>query len=165
MYRIARLAELLNVSTVRIHEQLILHKDDLAPHCTKVNGVTHVTDQGLLLLKHVLEEERLAAERLSFEAAEPGPEEPAEGGLSLTDRRELELLNLRDRINQSRSELHRLNLESRKLDDAIQHYMTLLKEDFNRRIRQEDQLEGALRLKVTRETGVSQIGFFSGGDK
>lgn len=165
MYRIARLAELLDVTTVQIHEKLILHKSEIAPHCHKQNGVTEVSEQGLLLLKHIFEEERQAEAHLVFEDLPLTLETEDPGSLSDMDKRELELLNLRDRINQSRGELHRLNLESRKLDEAIQHYMKLLKEDFNRRIRQEDQLEGALRLQGEEGSQNSQIGFFSGGRK
>lgn len=167
MYRIAKLAELLNVTTVQIHEKLILHKTELAPHSHKESGVTVLSDSGLLILKHVFEEEQLlAAKQAAYEetALKSTPED-IPGALSEIDRRELELLNLKDRVNQSRSELHRLNMESRKLDEAILHYMGILKEDFDRRIRQEDQLEGALRLHKQTESAASQIGFFSGSGR
>jgi hypothetical protein len=75
------------------------------------------------------------------------------------------MLNLKDRINQHRSELHRLNIESRRLDDAIFHYMDQLKEDFDLRIRQEDQVEGMIRQHQQRGPISSQIGFFSGYEK
>ncbi len=169
MYRIAKLAEILNVATVRIHEKLILYKTELSEHTHKEKGVTYISDQGLLILKHAFEEERLAAAKLTYttgerdEAADLKREQ--EGSLSEMDRRELELLNLKDRINQSRSELHRLNLESRKLDEAITHYMGILKEDMDKRIREEDQLEGTLRLRKQAESVGSQIEFFSGNDR
>lgn len=169
MYRIAKLAEILNVATVQIHEKLILYKEELSEHTYKEKGVTHISDQGLLILKHAFEEERIAASRLTYTARERDSDADSkreqEGSLSEMDRRELELLNLKDRINQSRSELHRLNLESRKLDEAIAHYMGILKEDMDKRIREEDQLEGRLRLRKQTESAGSQIEFFSGSGR
>lgn len=167
MYRIARLAELLNVSTVQIHEKLILFKTELSPYSHKENGVTVISDPGLLILKHVFEEELLAMTKLNYDEklAETDNCESMQGSLSEIDRRELELLNLKDRLNQNRSELHRLNMESRKLDEAISHYMTILKEDFDKRIHQEDQLEGTIRLQRQTESASSQIGFFSGSGR
>ncbi len=167
MHRIARLAELLNVSTVQIHEKLIIHKLELAPFTHKENGVTVISDSGLLILKHVFEEEQLAMAKLPYtvEAIDEDSSEDFCGSLSEIDRRELELLNLKDRLNQSRSELHRLNMESRKLDDAILHYMQILKEDLDRRIRQEDELEGTMRLQKQNESPPSQIGFFPGAGR
>jgi len=167
VYRIAKLAELLNVATVQIHEKLIMHKAELSPYCHKENGITVISDPGLLILNHVFEEERLALSQLSYniEPAETDGNEDSEGALSEIDRRELELLNLKDRLNHNRSELHRLNLDSRKLDEAILHYMNILKEDFDKRIRQEDQLEGSIRLQKQTESASSQIGFFSSSSR
>lgn len=163
MYRIAKLAELLNVSTVQIHEKLIAFREELAPFCHKEKGITLVSDPGLLQLKHIFEKESLekAQNEPPSSAPEESVEEEATGALSEIDRRELELLNLKDRLNQSRSELHRLNLESRKLDEALLHYMNILKEDLDKRIRQEDQLEGLIRLQKRSESSTSQIEFFA----
>jgi len=167
VYRIGKLAELLNVSTVQIHEKLIAYRGELSPYSHKENGITLISDPGLLILKHVFEEEQQAKTQLIFDAAESGTNSPEEvpGALSEIDRRELELLNLKDRLNQSRSELHRLNMESRKLDEALMHYMNILKEDLDKRIRQEDQLEGSIRLQKRTESATSQIGFFSGSNR
>lgn len=167
MYRIARLAELLNVTTVQIHEKLILFRSELSPHSHKENGITEINDSGLLILKHIFEAERLNAAALIYDtdSDETISSGNVSGSLSETDRRELELLNLKDRVNQNRSELHRLNMESRKLDDAISHYMNILKEDFDKRMIQEDQLEGIIRLQKQNEAESSQIGFFSGSNR
>ncbi len=167
MYRIAKLAELLGVRTVQIHEKLILHRGELAPFSYKEKGVTMISDPGLLILKHAFEAERLEAEKLTYSAVPGEPDSRADdsGSLSELDRRELELLNLKDRLNQSRNELYRLNMESKRLDEAISHYMCILKDDFDKRIREEDQLEGMLRLKKQTESAASQIGFFSGNGK
>lgn len=167
MYRIAKLAEMLNVATVQIHEKLILYKSELSSHICKENGVTFISDQGLLILKHAFEAEKLESEKLTYttEAGKAEHRGEPEGALSEMDRRELELLSLKDRLNQSRSELHRLNIESKKLDEAIFHYMSTLKEDMDKRIREEDQLEGMLRLRKQTESAGSQIGFFSGNSR
>lgn len=167
MYRIAKLAEILNVTTVQIHEKLILYKSELSPYTHKEQGITVLSDQGLLILKRAFEEERIASAKLTFTALADDYEQQqeAEGSLSEVDRRELELLSLKDRINQNRSELHRLNLESRKLDEAISHYMNILKEDMDKRIREEDQLEGILRLRKKTESAAAQIEFFSGNGR
>lgn len=167
MYRIAKLAEILNVTTVKIHEKLILYKSELSSHTCKENGVTLISDQGLLILKHAFEEEKIEASKLTYSAqtGEFEQRRESEGTLSEMDRRELELLSLKDRLNQSRSELHRLNIESKKLDEAIFHYMSTLKEDMDKRIREEDQLEGTLRLRKQTEAAGSQIGFFSGNNR
>lgn len=166
MYRIARLAELLNVTTVQIHEKLILFRSELAPHSHKENGITEIDDSGLLILKHIFDAERLNADALIYDTdSDETISSDSSGSLSDTDRRELELLNLKDRLNQNRSELHRLNMESRKLDDAISHYMNILKEDFDKRMIQEDKLEGIIRLQKQNEAGSSQIGFFSGSNR
>lgn len=163
MYRIAKLAELLNVTTVEIHEKLIVYRAELADYMQKENGIIQISDPGLLILKHVFEEEQLTRSKLPAEGTkDASPSEEISGSLSEIDRRELELLNLKDRLNQNRSELHRLNMESRKLDEAIMHYMNILKEDLDKRIRQEDQLEGSLRLQKQTESPASQIAFFSG---
>lgn len=165
MYRIARLAELLNVTTVQIHEKLILHKEELASCMEKENGITLVTDGGLLILKHIFEQERIEASSIIFDVEIPERLEEKSGSLSPMDKRELELLNLRDRISSTRSELHRLNIEGRKLDEAIAHYMSLLKEEISRRIREEDQLEGILRLQSEGNLSAGQMSLFSGGRK
>lgn len=166
MYRIAKLAELLNVSTVQIHEKLILYKAELAPYTHKESGVTHISDSGLLILKHVFEEEQLATTQLPYEEADKSDSpEDSSGSLSEIDRRELELLNLKDRLNQNRSELHRLNMESRKLDEAITHYMSMLKEDFDKRIRQEDQLEGFMRLQKQSQGSVNPMNHAPGSSR
>lgn len=166
MYRIAKLAELLNVTTVQIHEKLILYKAELAPYMHKESGITQMSDSGLLILKHVFEEEQLAITRLPYEDAEKSEaSEDSNGSLSEIDRRELELLNLKDRLNQNRSELHRLNMESRKLDEAITHYMSMLKEDFDKRIRQEDQLEGFMRLQKQSQGSVNPMNHAPGSSR
>lgn len=162
MYRIARLAELLDVSTVKIHEKLILLKSELAPHIHKEHGVTVLTESGLLVLKRAFDADRHATEILmQDEAISADQAQGEDGALSEIDRRELEMLNLKDKINQHRSELHRLNIESRRLDDAIVHYMDQLKEDLDLRIRQEDQVEGMIRHHQQRDAASSQIPFFS----
>lgn len=155
MYRISKLAELLGVSTVQIHEKLISGKEALSPYIDKQSGVTLLSEQGLLVLKRLFDAENREPIAETLRDSQPECPTPGQGApvseMTLWDQRELELLDIKDRLNQGRGELHRLNLEGRKLDDAISHYLNILQDDFDKRIRQEDQIEGAMRFQSNSE--------------
>lgn len=129
MYRIAKIAELLEVTTVQIHEKLVLFRRDMSDSIIKKSGLTYVDEKGLLFLKSVFENEKHEEEDTKVKE-EPIVEENAEEEVFLDEdeQREIDLLELKDQLNRAKSDLYKMEVESRKLDTAIEHYLNVLAE-------------------------------------
>jgi hypothetical protein len=143
MYRISQAAELLRVSTAEIHQHIISMGHELEPFIHRNRGIVMISEEGLGLIKAMLQnEDRMGPNRLDNSVTTEGQTRINE---SETIRSAGDIVRLGDLINQRKNELHRLTLESRRLDEALTHYLKVLKDDVDDRIRSEDEIEVLIR--------------------
>ncbi len=155
MYKIRRVAEMLEVSTIQVHEKLIDLKDSLGAHVHKKSGVTYIDDKGLLLIKRAFDlihaeepakdtEVDIIEESVEVEVSESNEvsDEVEITPVMLTEEEQSEkrVLDLKDDIGKYKTKLNKLDIELRKKDDAIKHYQEQLLKEMKQRTIAEDRL-------------------------
>jgi len=146
MYKIRQVAEILNVPTVQIHEKLIFLKNDLKGCIHKKNSITFIDEKGLVMIKKAFESEMIV------KVSEPESDELETQSVSMTDDEshklteientyDLKVIELREKIGHSKSQLNKLDIEIMRLNDAILHYHETLKEDIDIRLLKEEKWE------------------------
>lgn len=148
MYKISQVAEILNVPTVKIHEKLISLRKDLKECIHKKNSITYIDDKGLIIIKKAFESEVTdkvsVVDRTSEKKADELLESQEDATNELTEIEssyDLKVIELKEKIGQSKSQLSKLDIELKRMDDAIVHYQEILKDDMNWRIAAEKKLE------------------------
>lgn len=148
MYKIRQVAEILNVPTVRIHEKLILLRQDLKECIHKKNSITYIDDKGLVIIKKAFESEmheHLLDQEPSVDLVHESEEyEDVTGSSKLTDIEssyDMKVIELKEKIGHSKSAINKLDIELKRIDEAIIHYQQLLKDDIDWRIAAEEKLE------------------------
>lgn len=149
MYKISQVAEILNVPTIHIHEKLIFLKKDLKECIHKKSGITYIDDKGMVILKKAFESEISEkshvfddVKKLELLEIDSNNNDELTNKLSnLENTYDLKVLELKEKIGQSKSEISKLDFEIKRLDDAFNHYQAILKDDLEWRISEEDKLE------------------------
>jgi len=145
MYRISQAAEILKVSTAEIHQHIISMGYELEPFIHRDRGIVMISEDGLGLIKTVLQnEDRLQSER-SFVPLLGDEQVKRSKSSGERVRSSGDIVRIGDLINQRKNELHRLTIEGRRLDEALTHYLRVLKDDIDDRIRSEDEIEVLIR--------------------
>lgn len=146
MYKIRQVAEILNVSTVQVHEKLIFLKEDLKPYIHKLNSITHIDDKGLVLIKRAFESDDIKKSHSNNNSVDHlitdvDPLSITESELTpIENSYDMKVIELKEKIGHTKSIINKVDLEIKRIDDAINHYHTILEEDFEWRIAQERKL-------------------------
>lgn len=171
MYKISEAAGKLNVETYVIFEKLLTHAELLKNHTQKVHSVSYVDDQGITIIKALIDgkdEASILAEMNGYIMNER--EESSDDLVSVEaeiteldqdevvddieidehddwlDEEDFELIDqeknrLRSEVSRLRQELIQYDSELKRLDDAITNYQILMREDVDYLIQLEEQLE------------------------
>lgn len=149
MYKISQVAEILNVPTIHIHEKLIFLKKDLKECIHKKSGITYIDDKGMVVLKkafeseiseksHVFDDDKV----INVDEVDSNKKDIQTNKLSkIENTYDLKVLELKEKIGQSKSEISKLDFEIKRLDEAFYHYQSILKDDIEWRITEEDKIE------------------------
>ena len=122
MYKISQVAEILNVPTIHIHEKLIFLKKDLKECIHKKSGITHIDDKGMVILKKAFESEISEKSHVFDEVKkvdileiDSNDNEQLTNKLSnLENTYDLKVLELKEKIGQSKSEISKLDFEIKR---------------------------------------------------
>lgn len=172
LFKISEAAHKLNVETFVIFEKLLTHAELMKDHTEKIHSITYIDERGIDILKaliegktpddiSVLEEseeevsiqdqdqdkdlDNLPAEKEETYKSESTPSEDedwlTEDDLIILDD---EKQKLRQEVSRLRQDLIQYDTDLRKMDEVIDNYHILIKEDVARLTQLESQMESLL---------------------
>lgn len=138
MYKIGEVANMLNVEKVIIFEKLISKAKEIEPYITKEKGITYFSDFGVEVMnaliyggpmpkekvEEVLEESVAVSEQVDTEESDYISNDDIK---SINDER----ARIKKEIMTCRNKLIELDGQHKQMDEIIQHYHHMLKEDMD----------------------------------
>lgn len=160
MFKISEAAHKLNVETFVIFEKLLTHAELMKDHTQKIHSVSYIDEQGIDILKALIEGQPLENigtstemenEIISHDSEANGVEEEdvssededwlTEDDLTILDD---EKRKLRSEVSRLRQDLIHYDTELKKMDEVIENYQIRFKEDLARLTQLESQMESIL---------------------
>lgn len=168
LFKISEAAHKLNVETFVIFEKLLTHAELMKDHTQKIHSVSYIDEQGIDILQALIEGKPIEniGEAEVVDEEIPSGDESAEGIVEIEDENhtsemstsddedwltedDLTILDnekqkLRGEISRLRQELIQYDTELKKMDEVIDNYQILLKEDVARLTHLESHMESIL---------------------
>lgn len=168
MFKISEAAHKLNVETFVIFEKLLTHAELMKDHTQKIHSVSYIDEQGIDILQALIEgkpienigeaevvDEEISSGDESADSIVEIEDENHTSEMSTSDDEDwlteddLTILDnekqkLRGEISRLRQELIQYDTELKKMDEVIDNYQILLKEDVARLTLLESHMESIL---------------------